>query len=171
LSSEEIANLITAIGTGIGDSFNIEKLRYGKVIIMADSDVDGQHIVTLLLTFFYRYMPQLIKNGNIYIAVPPLYKIRKGKDYYVYSESGLKKALAKLGAGKQVSMQRFKGLGEMNPPQLWETTMNPKTRILKKIMIEDAVEADRIFSILMGSDVVPRKQFIAEHAKEAILDI
>ena len=171
LSSEEIANLITAIGTGIGDSFNIEKLRYGKVIIMADSDVDGQHIVTLLLTFFYRYMPQLIKNGNIYIAVPPLYKIRKGKDYYVYSESGLKKALAKLGAGKQVSMQRFKGLGEMNPPQLWETTMNPKTRILKKIMIEDAVEADKIFSILMGSDVVPRKQFIAEHAKEAILDI
>ena len=171
LSSEEIANLITAIGTGIGDSFNIERLRYGKIIIMSDADIDGEHIKTLLLTFFFRFMPQLIENGNIYVAVPPLYKIRKGKDYYVYSESGLKKALAKLGVGKQVSMQRFKGLGEMNSPQLWETTMNPKTRILKKIMIEDAVEADKIFSILMGSDVVPRKQFIAEHAKEAILDI
>ena len=172
LSSEEIVNLITAIGTGVGDEFNLEKLRYGKVIIMTDADVDGQHIKTLLLTFFFRYMPQLIENGHVFAAVPPLYKIRKASsDYYVYTDSGLKRSLAKLGEGKQVSVQRFKGLGEMNADQLWDTTMNPSTRTFKKISIEDAVEADQIFKILMGDEVEPRRQFIAEHAKEAILDI
>ncbi|MFH1248518.1 MAG: DNA topoisomerase (ATP-hydrolyzing) subunit B [archaeon] len=171
LSSEEIINLITAIGAGVGEEFNIEKLRYSKVIIMTDADVDGQHIKTLLLTLFFRYMHPLIENGNIFVAVSPLYKIRKKKDHYVYSDAGLKRALAHLGQGKNVNVQRFKGLGEMNPQQLWETTMNPKTRMLKKISIEDAVQADRIFSILMGDDVEPRRQFIEDHAKEAVLDV
>jgi len=171
LSSEEIVNLITAIGTGVGEEFNLEKLRYGKIIIMTDADVDGQHIKTLLLTFFYRYMSHLIENGNIFVAVPPLYKIRKHKDHYVYSDKGLKLALNKLGQGKNVNVQRFKGLGEMNPQQLWETTMNPNTRTLKKISVEDAVEADETISILMGDDVAPRKAFIEEHAKEANLDL
>jgi len=168
LSSEEIANLITAIGTGVGENFNIEKLRYSKIIIMTDADVDGQHIKTLLLTFFYRLMPGLIENGNIYIAVSPLYKVRKKTDHYVYNEEELKKLISKLG---QSQITRFKGLGEMNPQQLWETTMNPKTRKLKKVTIEDAVEADRIFSILMGDAVEPRKAFIIEKAHEAFVDI
>ncbi|MEM3405974.1 MAG: DNA topoisomerase (ATP-hydrolyzing) subunit B [Candidatus Pacearchaeota archaeon] len=170
LSNEEIANLITAIGTGIGDEFNIEKLRYGKIIIMTDADVDGQHIKTLLLTFFYRYMPQLIENGKIYVAVPPLYKVRKDKDYYIYSDKELKILLDKI-QSKNVNVQRFKGLGEMNPQQLWETTMNPKTRILRRITIEDAIEANETISVLMGDDVQPRKEFIEEHAKEANLDL
>ena len=136
-----------------------------------DADVDGQHIKTLLLTFFYRYMPQLIENGKIFVAVPPLYKIRKHKDHYVYSDKGLKLALNKLGQGKNINVQRFKGLGEMNPQQLWETTMNPKTRLLKKVTIEDAIEANETISILMGDEVAPRKQFIEEHAKEANLDL
>jgi DNA gyrase subunit B len=171
LSSQEIVNLITAIGTGVGEEFNLDKLRYGKIIIMTDADVDGQHIKTLLLTFFYRYMLQLIENGNIYAAVPPLYKIRKHKDHYVYSDKGLKLALNKLGQGKNINVQRFKGLGEMNPQQLWETTMNPNTRLLKKITVEDAVEANNTIEILMGDEVAPRKQFIEEHAKEANLDL
>ena len=168
LSSEEISNLITAIGTGVGEHFTIDKLRYGKIIIMTDADVDGQHIKTLLLTFFFRFMPQLIENSKIFVAVPPLYKIRKKRDIYVYSEKELKKFKEKLG---QATITRFKGLGEMNPQQLWETTMNPKTRILKKITIEDAVEADRIFSILMGDKVEPRREFIIEKAHEALIDI
>jgi len=168
LSSEEIANLITVIGTGVGEQFDLQKLRYNKVIIMADADVDGEHIKTLLLTFFFRFMPQLIENGNVYVALPPLYRIRKKVDHYVYSDTELKKALDKLG---NANVTRFKGLGEMNSTQLWETTMNPKTRKIKKIFIEDAVEADRIFSMLMGSDVPSRKQFIQENAKEANLDI
>ncbi len=168
-SSEEIANLITAIGTGVGDQFNIEKLRYGRIILMSDADVDGAHIRTLLLTFFYRFMKQLIDNGNIYIAVSPLYKVRKRKDHYVYSDEELKKLLHELGSGSLV--QRFKGLGEMNPEQLWETTMDPKKRLLKKVLVEDAVEADRIFSILMGSEVEPRKNFIIAKAHEAQIDI
>ena len=171
LSSQEIVNLITAIGTGVGEEFNIEKLRYGKIIIMTDADVDGQHIKTLLLTFFYRYLEQLIENGNIFVAVPPLYKIRKHKDHYVYSDKGLKLALNKLGQGKNVNVQRFKGLGEMNSQQLWETTMNPNTRTLKKVMVEDAVEANETIETLMGDDVAPRKAFIEEHAKEATLDL
>jgi len=168
LSSEEIENLITAIGTGIGENFKLEKLRYGKVIIMTDADVDGQHIKTLLLTFFYRFMPQLIENGNIYAAVAPLYKVRKKIDHYVYSDNELKRTLAKLST---TNVTRFKGLGEMNPNQLWETTMNPRTRKLKKIAIEDAVKADEIFSTLMGDQVAPRRKFIAENAKGANLDI
>ena len=168
LSSEEIANLITAIGTSVGEQFNLEKLRYGKIIIMSDADVDGSHIRTLLLTFFFRFMPQLIENGNIYIAVSPLYKARKSKDYYVYSDEELKKLTNKIG---NASITRFKGLGEMNPQQLWDTTMNPDTRIMKKVTIDDAVEADRIFSVLMGDDVEPRRQFIIEKAHEAFLDV
>lgn len=168
-SSEEIANLITAIGTGVGDQFNIEKLRYAKIIIMTDADVDGAHIRTLLLTFFYRFMKPLIENGNIYIAVSPLFKVRKRKDHYVYSEEELKKLLNTLGESSTV--QRFKGLGEMNPEQLWETTMDPKSRLLNKVLVDDAVKADQIFSILMGSEVEPRKQFIIEKAAEAEIDI
>ncbi len=169
-SNEEIATLTTAIGTSIGEHFIANKLRYGKIIIMTDADVDGQHIKTLLLTFFYRFMLKLIENSRIFIAMSPLYKIRKGsKDYYIYSDEELEKTLKKLGGN--LSVQRFKGLGEMNPQQLWQTTMNPRTRILKKVKIEDAVEADQLFSILMGSEVEPRKNFIIEHAKEAILDI
>ncbi|MFC1682517.1 DNA topoisomerase (ATP-hydrolyzing) subunit B [Nanoarchaeota archaeon] len=167
LSSEEIANMITAIGTGVGDSFDLNKLRYGKVVIMTDADVDGEHIKTLLLTFFFRFMPQLIENGNVYAAMPPLYRIRKKKDYYVYTETELKKVLEKIGG----SVTRFKGLGEMSQDQLWDTTMNPKTRKIKKIYIEDAVEADQIFSMLMGDDVQARKEFIQENAKEAELDV
>jgi len=171
LSSEEIVNIITVIGTGVGEHFDIKKLRYKKVIIMTDADVDGEHIKTLLLTFFFRYMPELIENGNVYVALPPLYRIRKGqKDYYTYSNEELKKLSEKIGSGS-ASVTRFKGLGEMSPQQLWETTMNPKTRKIKKIFIEDAVEADSTFSMLMGSDVQGRKEFIAENAKEAILDI
>jgi DNA gyrase subunit B len=170
LSSEEITNMITAIGTGVGEQFNLDKLRYSKIIIMTDADVDGAHIKTLLLTFFYRYMKELIDNGKIYIAVSPLYKIRKRKDHYVYSEEELKQVTSKLGGGN-VNVQRFKGLGEMNPEQLWDTTMNPKTRLLNKVMVQDAVSADQIFSELMGSDVEPRKKFIAERAAEAQVDI
>ena len=169
LSSEEISNLITAIGTSVGDSFDIAKLRYNKVIIMADADVDGQHIKTLLLTLFFRYLPKLIEEGHIFVAVAPLYKIRKGnQDYYVYSDEQLKKTLAKLGKGE---VGRFKGLGEMNADQLWDTTMNPKSRILKQISIEDAVEADETFSMLMGDVVGPRRKFIEENAKLAEVDL
>ena len=171
LSSEEITNMITVIGTGIGEQFDPEKVRYGKVIIMTDADVDGEHIKTLLLTFFFRFMPQLIENGHIFAAMPPLYRIRKGqKDIYVYDDNELKKATAELSVGEG-GITRFKGLGEMSSTQLWETTMNPKTRKVKKIYIEDAIEADRIFSMLMGDDVQARKDFIQENSKEAQLDI
>jgi DNA gyrase subunit B len=169
-SSEEIINLITAIGTGTGESLDMNKLRYGKIIIMTDADVDGQHIKTLLLTLFFRYVPQLIEAGRVFVAVAPLYKIKKGNDsYYVYSDDELKKKLDKLGGKPDV--QRFKGLGEMNPQQLWETTMDPKERSLKQVEIEDAVEADDVFSMLMGDEVGPRRAFIEEHAKNAELDI
>src|SRR3989344_1560478 len=168
LSSEEITNLITAVGTGVGDQFDIQKLRYNKVIIMTDADVDGEHIKTLLLTFFFRFMPELIKNGNVHIAIPPLYRIRKKNDHYVYSDEELKKIIDKL---ESANVTRFKGLGEMSSQQLWDTTMNPKTRKIKKIYIEDAVEADRVFSMLMGDDVQARKEFIQENAKEAQLDV
>jgi DNA gyrase subunit B len=168
LSSEEIANMITVIGTGVGEQFSIDKLRYKKIVIMADADVDGEHIKTLLLTFFFRFMPQLIENGNVYAAMPPLYRVRKRKDHYVYSDTELKRITEKLG---NANVTRFKGLGEMSSTQLWETTMNPKTRKIKKIFIEDAVEADQTFSMLMGSDVQGRKDFIAENAKDAQLDV
>ncbi len=170
LSSEEIANLITAIGAGSGDQFDISKLRYNKIILMADADVDGEHIKTLLLTFFFRFMPQLIENGNIYVALPPLYRVRKKKDYYVYTDEDLKKITKELGV-KDGGVTRFKGLGEMSPTQLWDTTMNPKTRKVKRIFIEDAVEADHVFNMLMGTDVQERKHFIQSNAKEAMLDI
>ena len=169
LSNEEIANLITAIGTGIGEGFDITKLRYSKVIIMTDADVDGAHIRTLLLTFFFRFIPAVIQQGNLYIAVSPLYRIRKRGDHYVYSDEELKEMLKKMGDNAQVL--RFKGLGEMNPEQLWDTTMNPKTRLLKKVTIEDAALADETFSKLMGDDVEARRQFIAERAHEAEVDI
>ncbi len=169
LSNEEISNLITAIGTGIGEQFDPEKIRYSRVIIMTDADVDGAHIRTLLLTFFFRFMRQLIERGNIYIAVSPLYRVRKKGFHYVYSDEELKKIIDKLGGN--VDVQRFKGLGEMNPEQLWETTMNPKTRMMKKVMIEDAALADEVFSKLMGDDVEARRQFIAERAKEGEIDI
>ena len=170
LSSEEITNMITVIGTGVGEQFDLERLRYNKIIIMSDADVDGEHIKTLLLTFFFRYMPKLIENGNIYVALPPLYRVRKGKDYYVYSDEELKKTLDKLDT-KEGNVTRFKGLGEMSSDQLWETTMNPKVRKIKKIFIDDAIEADNTFSMLMGDDVQARKVFISENAKEANLDI
>ena len=171
LSSEEITNMITVIGTGVGEQFDITKARYNKIIIMTDADVDGEHIKTLLLTFFFRFLPQLIENGNIYAAMPPLYRIRKGqKDIYVYTDEELKKAKSELGI-TEGGVTRFKGLGEMSSTQLWETTMNPKTRKIKKIYIEDAIEADRIFSMLMGDNVQARKEFIQENAEEAQLDI
>ena len=167
LSSEEITNMITAVGTGVGEQFDITKLRYKRIIIMTDADVDGEHIKTLLLTFFFRFMPQLIENGNVYAAMPPLYRIRKKKDHYVYSDAELKKV---VGDGV-ANVTRFKGLGEMGATQLWDTTMNPKTRKIKKIYIEDAVEADLVFSMLMGDDVQARKEFIQENALHADLDI
>jgi DNA gyrase subunit B len=171
LSSEEITNMITVIGTGIGEQFDLTKIRYNKIIIMTDADVDGEHINTLLLTFFFRFMPQLIENGHIYAAMPPLYRIRKGqKDVYVYTDQELKKVTDELGVSEG-GVTRFKGLGEMNSTQLWETTMNPKTRKVKKIYIEDAIEADRVFAMLMGDDVQARKDFIQENAHEAQLDI
>jgi len=170
LSSEEITNLITAIGAGVGESFDITKLRYKRIIIMTDADVDGDHIKTLLLTFFFRYMPHLIENGNVFVALPPLYRVRKRKDYYVYTDDELKKLIKELNV-TDGGVTRFKGLGEMDSIQLWDTTMNPKTRKIKKIFIEDMVEADATFSMLMGDDVASRKEFIAENAKEADLDI
>ena len=169
LSNEEISNLITAIGTSIGEQFDATKLRYGKIIIMTDADVDGAHIRTLLLTFFYRFMPELVKNGNIYIAVSPLYRVRKRGDHYVYSDEELKEIVKKLGENAEVL--RFKGLGEMNPEQLWETTMDPKRRMLKKVTVFDAALADEVFTKLMGDDVSARKQFIAERAAEAEIDV
>lgn len=167
LSDETIKTIIQAIGTGIGDDeFDISRLRYGKIIIMTDADVDGSHIKTLLLTFFYRYMSKLIENGNVFIAQPPLYKITSGKSnpLYAYSDDELQNILKSLDKEK-ANIQRYKGLGEMNPEQLWETTMDPERRILKLVTLEDAVEADRIFTILMGSEVEPRKKFIEENAR------
>jgi DNA gyrase subunit B len=169
LSSEEVINLITAVGTGVKENFDQSKLRYNKIIIMCDADVDGQHITTLLLTFFFRYSPQLIENGNVYIAVAPLFRIRKGKDFYVYSEDEKEKVVKSLGG--KADVQRFKGLGEMNPQQLWDTTMNPKSRILKRVTIEDAVEADKTFSMLMGDEVGPRRDFITKNAHVAEVDM
>ena len=170
LSSEMISNVITAIGTGVGDSFDISNLRYNKIIIMTDADVDGQHIKSLMLTLFFRYTPQLIEGGHIFVAVPPFYKIKKGmSEYYVYTEKELKDKLEQLGGKCEVS--RFKGLGEMNDEQLWDTTMNPNTRRLKQVSVEDAVEADETFSLLMGDAVAPRRQFIEENADKAEVDL
>lgn len=167
IANEILQDLISAIGTSIGkDDFDINKIRYHKLIIMTDADVDGAHIRTLLLTFFYRYMPEVIEKGYLYIAQPPLYKIKKGKiEKYAYSDQEKDKIIAELGGGDDITIQRYKGLGEMNPEQLWETTMNPATRTLKKVVALDALEADRIFSVLMGDKVEPRRQFISQYAK------
>lgn len=168
LSSEEIRNMITAFGCGIGDDFNLAKARYGKIIIMTDADVDGAHIRTLLLTFFYRYMQPLIKEGHVFIAQPPLYLIRKNQKqhYYAYSDEELQQILDEVGRDTNPYVQRYKGLGEMNPGQLWETTMDPAARTILQVHLEDAAEADRIFSILMGDKVEPRRQFIEDNAKK-----
>lgn len=167
LSSEEIRNMITAFGCGIGDDFDINKARYGKIIIMTDADVDGAHIRTLLLTFFYRYMQPLIKEGHVYIAQPPLYLVRKGqKHLYAYSDEELQSVLDQVGRDSNPYVQRYKGLGEMNPEQLWETTMNPEGRTILQVQLEDAAEADSIFSILMGDKVEPRRQFIEANANK-----
>ncbi|MBI2546333.1 DNA topoisomerase (ATP-hydrolyzing) subunit B [Candidatus Woesearchaeota archaeon] len=170
-SSAEIVTLITALGTGIGEEFNISKIRYHKIIIMTDADVDGAHIRTLLLTLFYRYMPAVIEKGYLYIAQPPLYKVEKGKEvHYVYNQEKLDELLKQT--GKDISMQRYKGLGEMNPRQLWETTMDPLHRTLLQVKLEDAVEADKLFTILMGDEVEPRRRFIEENAKLVVnLDV
>jgi len=210
MSSEEIKNLIVALGTSLSEDFNLDKLRYHKIIIMADADVDGAHIRTLLLTLFFRYFKPVIEGGYLYIAQPPLYKIQKGKEvYYVYTEAEKDKILAQLSGQKEnknkiedkktvrklrvveqgkneavfevkteetptssgeelkgITIQRYKGLGEMNPEQLWETTMDPKRRVMKKVTIEDAEEADRLFDVLMGEDVLPRKKFIEAYAQK-----
>ena len=177
--NEEIKNIFTALGVTIGTeedskALNLEKLRYHKVVIMTDADVDGSHITTLIMTFLFRYMQDLIKKGYLYIATPPLYLVKKGKtQHYCWSEEERKKYVKELGAGKDssVNIQRYKGLGEMNAEQLWETTMNPENRTLRQVTIESAAEADRIFSMLMGDEVPPRREFIEKHAKYANIDV
>ena len=163
-ANAEIRAMITAFGTGIGDEFDLDKRRYDKIIIMTDADVDGAHIRTLLLTFFYRYMPKLVELGHVYIAQPPLYQIRKGKKHwYTYSDEELSQRLDEVGR-EGATVQRYKGLGEMNPEQLWETTMDPATRTMLKVEVENAEEADELFTILMGDQVGPRRQFIEDNA-------
>jgi len=165
LSHEEIRAIVTALGGGFGDQFDFARLRYHRVIIMTDADVDGSHIRTLLLTFFFRNMQELITNGHLFIAQPPLYRIQQGRQIsWIYSEKEKETKLKEL-KGTRVEVQRYKGLGEMSPQQLWDTTMNPSTRTLLRVELEDAMEADRIFHILMGSEVPPRKSFIHAHAK------
>ena len=163
LGIKEILSMIQAIGTGIGNEFQIENARYHKIVIMTDADVDGAHIRTLLLTFFYRFMPQIIEKGYVYIAQPPLYKIQQGKKIeYAYSDEELNLKLSEI-TGKR-DIQRYKGLGEMNPEQLWETTMDPKRRILLQVTMNDGEKANEVFSMLMGEDVEPRRKFIEENA-------
>lgn len=165
LANAEIRSMITAFGTGIGEEFNLDKSRYHKIIIMTDADVDGAHIRTLLLTFFYRYMKPLIEDGRVYIAQPPLYQIKKGKNHwYVYSDAEMAAKLDEIGRDN-ITIQRYKGLGEMNPEQLWETTMNPENRTILQVSLEDSIEADKIFSVLMGDKVEPRRKFIEDNAK------
>jgi len=168
---EEIKDLIIALGAGIGDSLNYDKSTYHRVIIMTDADVDGAHIKTLLLTFFYRHMPEIISRGYLYIALPPLYRMAMGKDVsYAYDDEE-KDKIAKEHTGSKIVFQRYKGLGEMNPAQLWETTMDPAKRTLKQITVENAEEASKMFEMLMGEEVPPRKKYIQTHAKLATLDI
>jgi DNA gyrase subunit B len=163
--NEKLMPVVTALGTGIGEEFDISKLRYGRIIIMADADVDGSHIRILLLTFFYRFMQQLVEEGHIYLAQPPLYRLTKNQQhYYAYSDEEREKLMTELG---QTDMQRYKGLGEMDPEQLWETTMNPETRIMRRVTVEDAAAADSAFTVLMGDKVEPRRQYIEENAKYA----
>jgi DNA gyrase subunit B len=171
LANEEIRAMITAIGTGIGEEFDVGKIRYGRIIIMTDADVDGSHIRTLLMTFFFREMPELIKQGHMYIAIPPLYRVKKGKEeVYAYSDDEKDQLVRKMsgtGATKtKVQVQRYKGLGEMNPEQLWETTLNPETRTMRLVRLEDMIEADKTFTLLMGDQVEPRRKFIEENAEK-----
>jgi DNA gyrase subunit B len=166
LASEEIKNIITALGTGIGETFTPEKLRYWRIILMTDADVDGSHIRTLLLTFFFRHMEHLITNGHLYIAQPPLYRIQVGKQRtYVYSDQERDAFIEKLGS-KSYAVNRYKGLGEMDPEELWETTMNPATRTVLQVTIEDAIKANETFSMRLGDDVAPRRRFIESHARQ-----
>lgn len=174
MENKEILAMIAALGTGVSEEFALEKLRYHKVIIMTDADVDGSHIMTLLLTFFYRYMKPLIERGHIYIAMPPLYRLQKGKQVkYVYSDAEKEKNVSEMGESiAGITIQRYKGLGEMNAEQLWDTTMDPATRTLKKVEIEDAIAADQMFTILMGDEVEPRREFIEKHSKDIVnLDV
>lgn len=174
VESEEIKALIIALGMGISESLNPEKLRYHRVVIMTDADVDGEHIMTLLLTFFYRHLPYVVEHGHLYVAQPPLYKITYGKNsFYAYSDEERDARIKKEGASYKTApnIQRYKGLGEMNPEQLWETTMNPTNRVMRQVNIADAAAADQVFSMLMGDEVPPRKRFIQTHAKTATLDI
>ncbi|MGE5265414.1 MAG: toprim domain-containing protein, partial [Acidobacteriota bacterium] len=165
LQSEEIRAMITAIGTGVGQNFDLNTLRYNRIVIMTDADVDGSHIRTLLLTFFFRYMEGLIEHGHLFIAQPPLYKVKTGKtEQYIFDDKELE-SLRKKDKNDKMEIQRYKGLGEMNPEQLWETTMNPENRTILQVNLEDAAEADRTFEMLMGSEVAPRKRFIQTHAK------
>ena len=168
LDHDEIRNLTIAIGGGIGRDFDISKIRYHKVVIMTDADVDGAHIATLLLTLFYRQMRPLVEQGYVYLAMPPLYRVMKGKTQrYCYNDAELTKAVAEMGGpDAKLNISRYKGLGEMNPQQLWETTMDPDQRYMKRIEIADAMLADQLFSTLMGDDVEPRREFIIEHANE-----
>jgi DNA gyrase subunit B len=173
LSNEEIRTIITALGTGIGDDFNIEKARYHKIVIMTDADVDGAHIRTLLLTFFYRYMRPLIEHGYVYIAQPPLYKITQGKTIrYAYNDRMKEEILKEIeGKNGKIEIQRYKGLGEMNATQLWETTMDPESRTLLQVSLQDAIDSDSVFEMLMGDRVEPRREFIQEYANQANLDV
>ena len=171
--NDKLMPVITALGAGIGDEFDVSKIRYGKVVIMADADVDGAHIRTLMLTFFFRFMRPLIEEGHVYIAQPPLYKVSRGKtEKYAYTDAQLQEILAELGEGKPPAIQRYKGLGEMNPEQLWETTMNPESRIMLQVNLEDARQADETFTILMGDKVEPRRKFIEDYSSTVVnLDI
>jgi len=173
IEHEEVKNIIIALGAGIADTINMDKLRYHRVIIMTDADVDGEHIETLILTFFYRHLPEVIKMGYLYVAMPPLFKLQKGKDVrYAYSEEERDVLLKEMKTGSMnVGIQRYKGLGEMNAEQLWDTTMNPENRVLKQISINDAEDADQVFTMLMGEEVPPRKHFIQTNAMTATLDI
>src|SRR5438270_659758 len=177
--NEEIRNMYTALGVTVGTpedpkALNLNKLRYHKLIIMTDADVDGSHIATLIMTFIYRYMKEMVEQGYVYLAQPPLYLVKRGKEQvYAYNEEQRKQLVERLGGGNEgsVNIQRYKGLGEMNSEQLWETTMNPNSRTLKQVTIESAAEADRIFSMLMGDEVGPRREFIETHAKYARIDV
>ena len=171
--NDKLMPVITALGAGIGDEFDVSKIRYGKVVIMADADVDGAHIRTLMLTFFFLFMRPLIEEGHVYIAQPPLYKVSRGKmEKYAYTDAQLQEILAELGEGKAPAIQRYKGLGEMNPEQLWETTMNPETRIMLQVNLEDARQADETFTVLMGDKVEPRRKFIEDYSSTVVnLDI
>ncbi|MEN6524578.1 MAG: toprim domain-containing protein, partial [Anaerolineaceae bacterium] len=168
LGNNEVKALISAIGTGISDTFDLSNLRYGRIIIMTDADVDGAHIRTLLLTFFFRFMPKMIEEGHLYIAQPPLYRVAyKNNVHYAYTDTDKDRVLNELGINAdKATINRYKGLGEMNPQQLWETTMDPATRTLLQVSVEDAAAADRTFDILMGSAVPPRTRFIQTHAKD-----